>query len=196
MKPKHDGAGAAHREALAEEEHREQARPDRHHELDREHGRERQHDDGVRPAQVGDEMRAVADEVHAGLAQRQIAEQRRLRRHHDEKEAESADGAHHEELEQVEHAAELTDRNRHQRKREQRADHPEDGGRHIGLSRRRLLGLAQCARLDGGDAHGVFLLLVVTRRRVDFRAAPCRRRGASDRRHRPLRSSDTCPCPP
>ena len=70
-------------------QHREQAGPDRHQEFDREHGRERQHDDGIGPAQVGDEMRAVADEVHARLAQREIAEQRRLRRHHDEQDAQA-----------------------------------------------------------------------------------------------------------
>jgi hypothetical protein len=52
--------------------------------------------------------------VHPRPAQREIAEQRRLRRHHDQQQAEPADRAHGEQLEQVEHAAELAHRDRHQ----------------------------------------------------------------------------------
>ena len=153
------------REALAEEQHREQAGPHRHHELDREHGRERQHDHGIRPAQVGDEVRAVAHEMRDRLAQREVAKQRGLQRHHDEQEHEPADRAHHQQLEQVQHAAEIADRDRHQRERQQRADHPEDGSRHVGGSRRRLLRFAQSARLDGSDVVTRRSFLFLSRRR-------------------------------
>src|ERR1043166_6993666 len=83
------------------------------------------------PAHTGI-MNSIANTVASGSTMTALAQPRFARkgvrwRHQDgDQKHRPADAAHHQQLEQIEHAAELAHRYRHQREREQRAGHPDD----------------------------------------------------------------------
>src|SRR3954469_13723463 len=101
-------------------------------------------------------MTAIADELDDRLSQHEFLEQARLRNHHGQEQREAAKRAHHQNLKEIGHAAELTHRNSRHGERQQRSGHPEDGGGYVGCFRRRwLLRLSQNARLDGLESRHV-----------------------------------------
>jgi len=118
-------ADAASGHALAEKERRQQDRPGRHGELEREYGRERQQHQAKRPQILRAEMHAVAQDVQRQPPHRDAVPLGRPKEHDHADDHEAKHRPQRQDLHHGERSRQLSDRDRHHAERQQRADHPQ-----------------------------------------------------------------------
>ena len=121
----HHGADPARRHAFAQERHREQQRPCRRGELEREHGRERQQQQAHRPEVLTSEMHGIAKDVQREVPGEDRRPQVGAHGRQGSHDGQADTGAHRQDLHDAQRSGEGADRDRHRRERQQRPGHPE-----------------------------------------------------------------------